>query len=151
MKNNSNIYDIDGETVRRFDDVHRFTALEATNICKKYIGKIQNLRSKGNLTQDEQKKLAIYNTYCKNLQNYIQVQLMSMTKEEVEEYYKATIPQKPQETTQEQIEKAIEELKNDTQTTENTTAEVSGSQDPGSNEDDRDGITQRNQNLKEHD
>lgn len=140
MKNNSNIYDIDGELVRRFDDVHRFTALEATKICEKYLKKIQDLRSKESLTDDENKRLVVYSTYCKNLQYYIQVQLAGMTKEELEEYYKAVLPQKPQETTKEQIEKAIEELKNDTKTTEDTTTEVPEQPSPNDNEDDTDGI-----------
>lgn len=140
MKNNSNIYDIDGELVRRFDDVHRFTALEATKIHEKYLKKIQDLRSKESLTDDENKRLVVYSTYCKNLQYYIQVQLAGMTKEELEEYYKAVLPQKPQETTKEQIEKAIEELKNDTKTTEDTTTEVPEQPSPNDNEDDTDGI-----------
>lgn len=71
MKNNTNIYDIDGEIIRRFDDVHRFTALEATKIYEKYSKKIQDLRAKGSLTEDENKKLKLYEVYCKNLQFYI--------------------------------------------------------------------------------
>ena len=139
MKNNSNIYDIDGEIIRRFEDVHRFTAIEATKILEKYSKKAQDLRSKESRTPEEDKRIVIYDTYCKNLQHYIQIELVGMTKEQLEEYYKAVIPQKPSETTEEEIQKAIEELKNDTETTENTTTEVS-EQHTQDNEDDRDGI-----------
>lgn len=139
MKNNSNIYDIDNEIIRRFDDVHRFTALEATNIHKKYTEKIQNLRSKEFLTEDEEKKLKIYEIYCKNLQYYITVELQGMKKEELEEYYKQIIPQKPVETTSEDIEKALNDLKNDTESGTDTKNEVQ-EQPSEDSEDDTDGI-----------
>ena len=125
MKNNSNIYDIDGEIIRRFDDVHRFTALEATKICQKYLKKIEDLRAKEDLTEEEQKKLEIYTTYCKNLQYYIHVEMAGMSKEQLEEYYKEIIPEKPKETTAEDVEKALNDLKNDTETREDTKDEVS--------------------------
>ena len=124
MKNNSNIYDIDGEIIRRFDDVHRFTALEATKIQQKYLKKIEELRAKEDLTEEEQKKLEIYTTYCKNLQYYIHVEMAGMSKEQLEEYYKEIIPEKPKETTAEDVEKALNDLKNDTETRENTKDEI---------------------------
>ena len=139
MKNNTNIYDIDGEIIRRFDDVHRFTALEATKIKEKYLKKIQDLRSKESLTEDEDKKLKIYETYCKNLQHYIYVELAGMSKEQLEEYYKTVLPEKPTETTTEDIEKALNDLKNDTETGTNTEDEVP-EQPTTDSEDDRDGI-----------
>ena len=139
MKNNSNIYDIDGEIIRRFEDVHRFTALEATKIQEKYLKKIQDLRAKEALTEDEEKRLKIYETYCKNLQHYIFVELQGMSKEEQEEYYNTIIPQKPIETTQEDIENALNELKNDVDTGVDTKNEVQ-EQHTTDSEDDRDGI-----------
>ena len=139
MKNNSNIYDIDSEIIRRFDDVHRFTALEATKIREKYLKKIQDLQAKENITEDDEKKLKIYEIYCKNLQNYIFVELQGMSKEQLEEYYKEVLPQKPAETTTEDVEKALEELKNDVDAGIDTENEV---QEPTTDdsEDDRDGI-----------
>lgn len=139
MKNNSNIYDIDGEIIRRFDDVHRFTALEATKIREKYLKKIQDLQAKENLTEDDEKKLKIYETYCKNLQNYIFVEMQKMSKEQLEEYYKEILPEKPAETTTEDVEKALEELKNDVDTGIDTEDKV---QEPTTDDskDDRDGI-----------
>lgn len=139
MKNNSNIYDIDGEIIRRFDDVHRFTALEATKIREKYLKKMQDLQSKESLTEEDEKKLKIYETYCKNLQNYIFVELQGMSKEQLEEYYKTVIPQKPVETTKEEVEKALNDLKNDTGTGVDTEDEVQKS-NTGDSKDDTDGI-----------
>ena len=139
MKNNSNIYDIDGEIIRRFDDTHRFTALEATKIQEKYLKKIQDLRSKEDLTEEDNKKIVIYETYCKNLQYYIQSTLSTMSKEELEEYYRAIIPEKPAETTAEDVEKALEELKNDLGTGTDTEDKVQ-EQSTTDSTDDRDGI-----------
>lgn len=139
MKNNTNIYDIDGELIRRFEDVHRFTALEATKIHEKYTKKIQDLKLKSELTAEDEKKIRIYETYCKNLQHYIYVEMQGMTKEELEEYYKAIIPEKPAETSKEDIEKALNEVRNDVEIGINPEDEVH-KDSPDDNEDDRDGI-----------
>ena len=139
MKNNTNIYDIDGELIRSFEDVHRFTALEATKIHEKYTKKIQDLKLKPELTAEDEKKIKIYETYCKNLQHYIYVEMQGMTKEELEEYYKAIIPERPAETSKEDIEKALNEVRNDVEIGINPKDEVH-KDSPDDNEDDRDGI-----------
>ena len=119
MKNNSNIYDIDGELIRRFDDVHHFTALEATKIHEKYLKKIQDLRAKEVKTSEDEKKLRVYEIYCSNLQHYISAELQKMDEKELNEYYKTIIPEKPSETTQEDVEKALNDLKDDIATAGN--------------------------------
>ena len=62
-----------------------------------------------------------------------------MKKEELEEYYKQIIPQKPVETTSEDIEKALNDLKNDTESGTDTKNEVQ-EQPSEDSEDDTDGI-----------
>lgn len=139
MKKTSNIYDFDGEIIRRFDDVHRFTALEATKIREKYLKKIEDLRSKADLSEDESKRLGIYEIYCRNLYHYIQSMISTMSKKELEEYYKAIIPEKPSETTEEDVEKALNDLKNDIGIDADTEDKIQESSTTDS-KDDRDGI-----------
>lgn len=66
MKNNSNIYDIDGELIRPAGDTHKMTAAEAQEQIKKYQEKIAQLSE----NEPNSPKIAVYNTYIKNLFNY---------------------------------------------------------------------------------
>lgn len=66
MKNNSNIYDIDGELIRPAGDIHKMTAAEAQEQIKKYQEKITQLSE----NEPNSPKIAVYNTYIKNLFNY---------------------------------------------------------------------------------
>lgn len=62
-----------------------------------------------------------------------------MNKEQLEEYYREVIPQKPTETTQEDIKRALEDVKNDVGIGVDTKKEVQ-EQYPADSEDDTDGV-----------
>ena len=67
MKNETNIYDIDGELIRPAGDTHKMTAEEAQEQLKKYQEKISQLSE----NEPDSPKIAVYETYIKNLFNYI--------------------------------------------------------------------------------
>lgn len=103
MKNNSNIYDIDGELIRKFGDNHKLTLQEAQKKVKFYAEKLKELKN-------DDPKVAIYNTYIRNLNGYIFNLYSQMSMSEIkDELGKLT----PQNTTEEQVKTAIEELKSE--------------------------------------
>ena len=63
MKNNTNIYDIDGELIRKAGDNHEFTIDEAKEKIENYKKKLENL-------DKDDSKASIYKTYIDNLQRY---------------------------------------------------------------------------------
>ena len=117
MKNNSNIYDIDGELIRSFDDTHRFTLEEAQNQMEKYRKKLQEM-------DEKDPKAVVYATYMRNLSNYIMTLYATMKPEELQARLKA------QDKLNEQVNEAIEQLKadieNDRTTEERTEDEIQG-------------------------
>lgn len=122
MKNNTNIYDIDGEMIRQAGDNHHFTIEEIQEKIQKYQDKLKALSEKEDSTEEDKKLAATYQNYIRNLVNY-ELDLMSkMSQEEFTEYLTKNMPK----TTAEQTEKALNELKNDVETRENSEDEVSG-------------------------
>lgn len=97
MTTNSNIYDIDGELLRSIDDTSDLTIDEAQKRIEQYQKKLNELSEK----EPNNPKLSIYNTYIKNLQSYIFNQYI---------LHPELMP-KVEQTTQEQIQKAMEDLK----------------------------------------
>lgn len=97
MTTNSNIYDIDGELLRSINDTSDLTIEEAQKRIDKYQKKLNELAEK----DPKDVKLSIYNTYIKNLQTYIFNQYI---------LHPELMP-RVENTTQEQIQKAMEELK----------------------------------------
>ena len=97
MTTNSNIYDIDGELLRSIDDTSDLTIDEAQKRIEQYQKKLNELSEK----EPNNPKLSIYNTYIKNLQSYIFNQYI---------LHPELMP-KVEHTTQEQIQKAMEDLK----------------------------------------
>lgn len=97
MTTNSNIYDIDGELLRSIDDTSDLTIDEAQKRIEKYQKKLNELSEK----EPNNPKLSIYNTYIKNLQSYIFNQYI---------LHPELMP-RVEQTTQEQIQKAMEDLK----------------------------------------
>ena len=97
MTTNSNIYDIDGELLRPAGDTSGLSIEEAQKRIELYKEKLNKL------SEDSPKdpKIGVYNTYIKNLQIFIFNQYM---------LHPELIPQVEQ-TTQEQIQKAMEDLK----------------------------------------
>lgn len=98
MNNNSNIYDIDGQLIRSIDDTDHLTVEEAEKRLNEYQEKIKQLTE----NQEVSEKIAVYNTYVKNLQDYIL------------RYY-ITHPEeaKIRLSKEEEIRKAMEQLKAD--------------------------------------
>ena len=97
MTTNSNIYDIDGELLRSAGDTSDLTIDEAQKRIEQYQKKLNELSEK----EPNNPKLSIYNTYIKNLQSYIFNQYI---------LHPELMP-KIEHTTQEQIQKAMEDLK----------------------------------------
>lgn len=97
MTTNSNIYDIDGELLRSAGDTSDLTIDEAQKRIEQYQKKLNELSEK----EPNNPKLSIYNTYIKNLQSYIFNQYI---------LHPELMP-KVEHTTQEQIQKAMEDLK----------------------------------------
>ena len=97
MTTNSNIYDIDGELLRSIDDTSDLTIDEAQKRIEQYQKKLNELSEK----EPNNPKLSIYNTYIKNLQSYIFNQYI---------LHPELMP-RVEQTTQEQIQKAMEDLK----------------------------------------
>ena len=101
MKNNSNIYDIDGELIRGIEDTHKWTLEEAQEKLKKYNEKLKELDS-------NDPKVITYSNYIKNINRYIWGLYSTMTSDQLQ---KALNIQTTQKTTDKQVENAINELK----------------------------------------
>ena len=99
MTNNSNIYDIDGEIIRKIDDNHQWTVEEVKNKIEYYRNKLKDLA-------EDDKKAVIYATYMRNLSNYLLVLYSKMTPDQLN----AEINAAKALTTNEQVKKAMEEL-----------------------------------------
>lgn len=101
MTNNSNIYDIDGEIIRKIDDNHQWTVEEVKNKIEYYRNKLKDLA-------EDDKKAVLYATYMRNLSNYLLVLYSKMTPDQLN----AEINAAKALTTNEQVKKAMEELQN---------------------------------------
>lgn len=124
MKTNTNIYDIDGGIIRSAGDNHHFTIDEAKEKIQVYQAKIKELTEKEDKTEEDLKKLAIYQDYCKNLMNYEWAELMKMNQKDFTNYMSTNLAGKVGETSEEDVNKALNEVKNDIEAGENTTDEV---------------------------
>jgi ADP-glucose pyrophosphorylase len=94
MTTNSNIYDIDGEILRKAGDTEELSIDEAQKRVTSYQEKLKELDPKD-------PKVSIYNTYIRNLQSYIFNQYI---------LHPELMPTQ-NNTTQDEIKKALEELK----------------------------------------
>ena len=101
MKNDTNIYDIDGELIRPAGDNHEWTIDEVQKRIEYYTNKIESL-------DKDDPKVKVYTTYINNLNKYAFTLYSKMTSGEINdllgEYSK-------KENLKEQVEKAIEDLK----------------------------------------
>jgi hypothetical protein len=95
MKNNSNIYDIDGELIRAISDTHEMTIEEAQERAEYYRKKLEEIG-------DSDPKAVVYSTYIRNLSMYI-FNLYSKHPELLTEALQK------QKTTNEQIKEAIDD------------------------------------------
>lgn len=107
MKNNSNIYDIDGEILRESGNTEELTLEEAQKRLESYQKKLNELAEK----EPNSQKLSVYNTYIKNLQSYIF------------NYYllHPELMKWANKTTQDEIQKAMDDLKKDVEEEEKET------------------------------
>lgn len=101
MKNDTNIYDIDGEIIRKIDDTHKMTVEEASDKIEYYRKKLEEVGEKD-------PKAVVYSTYMRNLSQYIMSLYATMTPEEL----KAQIEKaKANKDINNQVKEALEELK----------------------------------------
>lgn len=107
MTTNSNIYDIDGELLRSSEDTSKLTIEEAQKRIESYQKKLNELSEK----DPKNPKLSIYNTYIKNLQTYVFNQYL---------LHPELMPHMTN-TTQDEIQKAMEDLKADVEAEEKDT------------------------------
>lgn len=112
MKNNTNIYDIDGNLIRTAGDNHKMSLEEAQERIKFYNEKVKELG-------ENDPKIPIYTTYLRNLTNYVLSLYSTMSPEEMT----AQMNAQKQLNTNEQIEKAINELKKEIEEEESTVEE----------------------------
>ena len=104
MTTDSNIYDIDGEIIRKAGDVEQMRIESAQKKIDSYKEKLKELDPKD-------PKVSIYNTYIRNLQSYIFNQYL---------LHPELMPHM-QNTTQDEIKKAMEELKAEVENEEKET------------------------------
>jgi len=104
MTTDSNIYDIDGELLRSSEDTSELTIEEAQKRIESYQKKLNELAEK----DPKDHKLSIYNTYIKNLQTYVFNQYL---------LHPELMPHMTN-TTQDEIQKAMEDLKADVEAEE---------------------------------
>lgn len=97
MKSNTNIYDIDGNILRKAGDTEELSITEAQNRVKDYQEKIKELSE----NEGDKHKISVYQTYIDNLQRYIM------------NYYinHPELMNSLHNTTQDEIQKAMKELK----------------------------------------
>lgn len=107
MTTNSNIYDIDGEILREAGNTEELSIDEAQKRVNSYQEKLKELDPKD-------PKVSIYNTYIRNLQSYIFNQYLLHPELMPIQYMQKN-------TTQDEIKKAMEELKSDVENEEKET------------------------------
>ena len=85
----------------------------------------ERMREYGKKAEEHPEKADIYREYIKNLSNYVYNKISAMSQEEFTEYVHKNMP-KTEKTDQADIEKALNELANDTETAGNPENEVQG-------------------------
>lgn len=127
MKNNTNIYDIDNELIRKAGDNHEFTIQEVQEKLKHYRERLEEEQKREDA---DPRRIASYNTYIRNLSNYLAVKMTQLSNEEIADLIGVNNLKK---TTTEEVENAL----NDTRTGGDTENEIQDS-DPTIEEDNRD-------------
>lgn len=122
MKNNTNIYDIDGEIIRKAGDNHQFTIEEAQERIDKYTKKIEEI-------DKNDPKIPVYQNYIANLRKYIFNLYSMMTPDQIKSIFESNVTK---ETTESEINTALNELKEEIEEESTTPVE---SERPKSQED----------------
>lgn len=120
---NTNLYDIDGELIRKPGDNTKLTIEDARKKIEYYQEKLKEL-------DEKDPKYAVYATYIRNLTGYC-IQLLANNPEMMKEVLAA------KKTTEEEAKKALkslsEDINDDGNTNKDTEDEIPG-QTPGDNE-----------------
>lgn len=103
MKNETNIYDIDGELIRKAGDTHHMTIEEAQKRIDFYKEKLQNI-------EETDKNYTVYTTYINNLGKYI---LDEYSKMPLADLQNLINKETQNVATQEEIKRALDELKDE--------------------------------------
>lgn len=103
MKNDKNIYDINGNLLRAAGDTTELSVEEAEKRMKEYQEQLAQL------PENEQAKASVLNTYIKNLQSYI-FNYYIIHPEEYSARFK---------TTEQQVKEAMDQLKAEVDSEEN--------------------------------
>ena len=128
MKNESNIYDIDGNLIRNIDDTHKWTVKEAREKIEYYRKKIEEIG-------ENNEKSRIYVDYIRNLSKYILDLYSKMTPKELTEELNS---QKAEKDIKQQVENAINELKKEIEDEKSSETEGIGDEEsPITNTEDR--------------
>lgn len=128
MKNESNIYDIDGNLIRNIDDTHKWTVKEAREKIEYYRKKIEEIG-------ENNEKSRIYVDYIRNLSKYILDLYSKMTPKELTEELNS---QKAEKDIKQQVEDAINELKKEIEDEKSSETEGIGDEEsPITNTEDR--------------
>lgn len=102
MKNDTNLYDIDGNLIRAVDDTHKMTLKEAQEKIEEYRNKLKEL-------DEKDPKAVIYATYMRNLAQYIMTLYAKMPAEQLN----AILEENKAKALGDQVKDAIEQLKSD--------------------------------------
>ena len=128
MKNERNIYDIDGNHIRNIDDTHKWTVKEAREKIEYYRKKIEEIG-------ENNEKSRIYVDYIRNLSKYILDLYSKMTPKELTEELNS---QKAEKDIKQQVEDAINELKKEIEDEKSSETEGIGDEEsPVTNIEDR--------------
>ena len=114
MKNNTNIYDIDNELIRKAGDNHEFTIQEVQEKLKHYRERLEEEQKREDA---DPRRIASYNTYIRNLYNYLALKISQLSTTELTDLIGVNNLKK---TTTEEVDKAL----NDTRAEGNTEQDI---------------------------
>ena len=114
MKTETNIYDIDGEIIRKQGDNHEFTLQEVQEKIKYYREKLEAEQSS---ETPNKHKISTYNDYINNLTNYASFKISKLSPDEIADLIGTNNLKK---TSTEEVDRAL----NDTETDTNTENEI---------------------------
>jgi len=110
MKNNTNIYDIDGNIIREAGDNHKFSIEELDQKIKYYRAKLDEFEKLESPTENEIKQYNTYGVYYQNLIKYKAAELSKLDKNAFTNYLTSQLPKDSLETKKEDVERILNEL-----------------------------------------
>ena len=134
MKNNTNIYDIDDELIRKAGDNHEFTIQEVQEKLKHYRERLEEEQQREDA---DPRRIASYNTYIRNLSNYLAIKISQLSSNEIADLIRVNNLKK---TTTEEVEKALNDTKtggdteNEIQDSDSTVEENNRDEKPGNDD-----------------